>query len=94
MHHYLVVHAIKQYPETQDEWLALWEAVLSNQCGSSRWLNSYYDPADESLFCLWEAESEEQIHSCFTEEGKKMAPILQIREVAYFDIQTMGASKS
>ncbi len=94
MHHYLVIHTVKQYPETQDEWLELWEAVLSNICGTGRWLNSYYDPADERLYCLWEAESEEQIRSCYTKEGAAMAPIEQIREVAYFDIQAMAANLS
>ncbi len=94
MHHYLAIHTIKQYPETQDEWLELWEAVLGNLCGNAKWLNSYYDPTDEHLYCLWEADSEQQIHSCFTEEGRMMAPIEQIREVAYFDIQAMAADLS
>jgi hypothetical protein len=90
MHHYLVTHMIARYPESQDEWLDLWEEVLRNICGDSRWINSYYDPAEEKLYCLWEAESTESIRSCFTEEGHEIAPIEEIREVAYFDIESMS----
>ncbi|MGD2058327.1 MAG: DUF4242 domain-containing protein [Anaerolineales bacterium] len=92
MHHFLVIHTVKQYPETQDEWLELWEGIIKNLCGDVRWLSSYYDPADERLYCLWEAETEAQIHSCFTEEGVTMAPIEEIREVAFFDIQEMSTN--
>jgi hypothetical protein len=81
---------VEEYPETQDEWLDLWESVLAKACGSAHWLNSYYDPADEKLYCVWEAESEDEIQACFSGVGAKMAPIQQIREVAYFDIAALA----
>lgn len=92
MHHYLVVHKVIEYPETQDEWLGLWEGVLNNTCGDTRWLTSYYDPADERLYCVWEADSEAEIEACFTGVNQEMAPVEQIREVAFFDIQAMRPS--
>jgi hypothetical protein len=93
MHHFLVVHTVKEYPETQDEWLGLWEAVLGQTCGDTRWLTSYYDPKDERLYCVWEANSEEEIQTCFGAVDTEMAPIEQIREVAYFDIQAMASNR-
>lgn len=92
MHHFLVIHIVKQYPESQEEWLELWEGILRNLCGNARWLYSYLDPADEHLYCLWEAETAAQIQSCFTEEGIAMAPIEEIREVAFFDIQELSSN--
>jgi hypothetical protein len=83
---------VEEYPETQDEWLDLWEDVIKNACGNARWLNSYYDPADDKLYCVWEAESEDQITACFGEVNTSMAPIQEIREVAFFDIEALAAS--
>lgn len=92
MHHYLVIHTVKQYPETQDEWLGLWEDILKNTCSDARWLNSYYDPGDERLYCVWEATSEDEIYACFRGVGAEMAPVERVREVAYFDIQAMASN--
>lgn len=86
MHHYLVIHTIKQYPETQDEWLDSWGNVLEKLGGNTRWIHSFYDPEDEQLYCIWQAESEDEIRSRFSESGIENAPIDEIREVAYFDI--------
>jgi hypothetical protein len=87
MPNFLVVHHIKRYPESQDEWVDDWQGLRqrSKQNTDCTWLSSFVDSEESLLYCQWEAENEDCIKACFTPEELEMAPILQFREIVIFD---------
>jgi quinol monooxygenase YgiN len=87
MPNYLVIHKISRYPESQDEWVDDWQSLRqrSLQNPGCTWLTSFVDSEENLLYCLWEADDEECINSCFTSVESEMAPIINMREIVLFD---------
>jgi hypothetical protein len=87
MPNFLVVHSIKSYPESQDEWVDDWKGLRqrSQENPDCTWLSSFVDSDKRLLYCLWEAESMDCIQACFTPEEGEMAPITDSREIVLFD---------
>ena len=87
MPNYLVVHSIKRYPQSQDEWVEDWKGLRerSENNPGCTWLSSFVDSEETLLYCLWDAEDEDCIKACFTPEEAEMAPIINIREIVLMD---------
>lgn len=92
---YLVIHAVREYPDSQEDWLELWERVWSKTGGSTQWRGSFYSPEEDRLYCIWEADRPEDIEACFEkDELLKIAPIESMRIGAYFDVAAFGETSA
>lgn len=86
MTHYLIVHDIKDYPETQDDWIEMWRDLRARASGSAKWLHSFYEPSTRRMYCEWEAPDTESIMTCFYDELLEIAPVISSSEVVIFNL--------
>jgi hypothetical protein len=87
MPHFLIVHHVTSYPGSQEDWVDIWRELReeSQRVEGVTWLQSFFDPERDELFCEWEADELETIKRCFTEDQLEMAPIKSVREIVLFD---------
>lgn len=87
MPHYLLVHSVTQYPGSQQDWVESWRELrlAARNVEGVRWLQSFYDPDAEELYCQWEAADPDTILTCFSEDQLAMAPVKSVREIVLFD---------
>lgn len=86
MPQYLLIHDVKIYPESQDEWINLWKKIRERACGDSKWLHSFFEPESGRMYCEWEAPDVDSILACLSEEVLENAPIISTSEVVLFDV--------
>jgi len=87
----LVIHEVREYPKTQEEWLGLWESIWRKTSGATHWRGTFYSPEEDRLYCLWDSDQVEDIVSCFERtELDRLAPIEQILVGVYFDVTVFG----
>lgn len=94
MPHYLLVHGVAQYPGSQQDWVEGWAALResSRSVEGVRWLQSFYDPEAEALYCQWEAPDVDSIMRCFSEDQLEMAPVESVSEIVLFDPKWLDES--
>ncbi len=85
MPHYLLVHKIATYPESQDDWIDQWREIRKKAHGDVEWVHSFFDPAEGKLYCQWKAENMESIVKCFPPGSEKQAPVEYSSEIILFD---------
>lgn len=68
---------------TQDEVIAVFQAVMAQLSSNVRWLNIWLIPDDEHLFCEWEAPGEEAIQAPLA--GMNLFPIEAIFPIVRID---------
>lgn len=85
MPHYLLVHKIAKYPESQDDWIDEWREVRQNAKGEVEWIHSFLNPAEGKLYCEWKAEDIEAIIKCLPSDIQVQAPIEYSSEIILFD---------
>lgn len=78
MTRFIVIHRLPG-AATQDEVIAVGQAVTARLSDNAQWLNSWLIPDDDRLLCEWEASSEEAIRAAL--EGVEMFPIEAIYPV-------------
>ena len=86
MPQYLLVHNVLIYPETQDEWIGLWQEIRSRACGDVEWLHSFYEPSTRKLYCQWQAPDVDSIKACLSKKVLENAPIMSSSEIVLFDV--------
>lgn len=82
MTRFIVIHRLPG-AVTQDEVIAVGQAVTARLSDNARWLNSWLIPDDDRLFCEWEASSEEAIRAALV--GVEKFPIEAIYPVERID---------
>ena len=87
MPHYLLVHQVERFPESQDEWIELWRAVRKRCSEKAEWLHSFMDTRTNKLYCEWKADDLQAVMECFGPESLDMAPIEYTTEIAYFETE-------
>lgn len=85
MPHYLLVHNVAKYPETQDDWIDQWREVRKRAQGDAEWVHSFFDPAGGKLYCEWKADNIEAIIECLPQGIPEQAPIEYSSEIILFD---------
>jgi hypothetical protein len=68
----------------QDTLVADAKKVLNVQSAALKWLNSWYSPAEERLYCEWEAPDAEALGAAIARGGSKF-PVEAIHEVEWVD---------
>ncbi len=86
MPHYLLIHKIEMYPETQDDWIDQWREIRNTAHGDVEWIRSFFDPAGGKLYCQWKAESMESIVESFPPGILEQAPVEYSSEIVLFDM--------
>lgn len=89
MARYFVVHRVATLPDSYNDWVDRLRGVRLRACENSEitaaWLNSWYSPDEERMYCEWEAERPEDIRMCLTDEDLAIIPLESITEVAHID---------
>jgi hypothetical protein len=94
MPQFLIVHDVKVYPETQDDWIGLWRKLRERAHGEAEWLHSFFEPSTGKLYCEWEAPDVDSILSCLSEEVLDLAPVSSTSEVVLFDVTWLDNQES
>jgi hypothetical protein len=89
MARFFVVHRVAALPDTYNDWVDRLRAVRLRTCVNTEtnatWLNSWYSPTEERMYCEWEADRSEDIRTCLTEDDLAIIPVESIFEVAHID---------
>ena len=86
MTHYLLIHDVKVYPESQDEWIEMWRDLRSRACGEVEWLHSFYEPESRRMYCQWSAPDLDAIMACIEGKVLETAPVIATSEIVLFDV--------
>ncbi len=85
MPHFLIIHKVAMYPESQDEWLDQWRDIKKKAHGDIEWIHSFLDPAAGKLYCQWKAESLESLMKFLTPSILEQGPVEYSSEIVLFD---------
>jgi hypothetical protein len=95
---FFVIHQVATLPDSYNDWVDRLRAVRMRACGNSKisaaWLNSWYSPEEERMYCEWEADHPEDIQACLTEEDLAIIPLVSIVEVAHIDASWLDEQAS
>lgn len=85
MAEYLVIHEVKELPQSQEEWIRSFRGLRARCNEQANWLSTSYEPETGRIYCVWKAESPEDIKRCFLPEQLEMAPVIHIGEIIQID---------
>ena len=85
MARFIVIHGTPPQT-TQDKLIDSAKRVTASLSPGAEWLNSWWIPETQKLFCEWEAPDADTIRASL-EQAKDLLPIESIHEVLWIDPQ-------